>query len=273
MGRTLGMNARNAHIARRNPRWAIVDAKDKLLTKRRLDAAGIPVPPTLAQVETRRRAKRFDAGALPDRFVVKPSRGSMGRGVLVVSGREGTSWMTSCGLLDTTGIRTHLLAILDGDFSHDDHEAALVEPLLVSDRLLARLAPTGLPDVRIIVDDGRPVMAMLRMPTIASGGRGNLHQGGLGAAIDMASGRLHSAASDGRAIAEHPDTGARFDGVALPHWTDVVAIAAQCCEATGLGYLGVDIVIDRERGPLVLEVNSHPGLEIQNVCRRSIDLR
>lgn len=273
MSRTLGMNARNAHIARRNPRWAIVDAKDKLLTKRRLEAVGIPVPPTLAQIETRRRAKRFDADTLPDRFVIKPSRGSMGRGVLVVSGREGASWMTSRGLLDNSGIRTHLLAILDGDFSRDEHEAALVEPLLVSDHLLERLAPTGLPDVRVIVDAGRPLMAMLRMPTIASGGRGNLHQGGLGAAIDLVSGRLHPAASDGRTIAQHPDTGAHFDEVALPHWNAVLAIAARCSEATGLGYLGVDVVIDRTRGPLVLEVNSHPGLEIQNVCRRSIDLR
>lgn len=272
MSRALGMNARNAHIARRNPRWAIVDAKDKLLTKRRLASAGLPVPPTLAQVENRRRAKRFDVGSLPDRFVVKPSRGSMGRGVLVVSGRDGTSWMTARGLLDAEGIGTHLLAILDGEFSQDDHEAALIEPLLVSDRSLAPLAPTGLPDIRIIVDAERPLIAMLRMPTITSGGRGNLHQGGIGAAIELTTGRLHSAVSDGRVIDAHPDTGARFDDVALPHWNQILAIAARCGEATGLGYLGVDLVIDAQRGPLVLEVNSHPGLEIQNVCRRSIDI-
>ena len=32
---------------------------------------------------------------------------------------------------------------------------------------------------------------------------------------------------------------------------------------TGLGYLGVDMVIDRERGPLILEMNARPGLNIQ----------
>jgi glutathione synthase/RimK-type ligase-like ATP-grasp enzyme len=32
---------------------------------------------------------------------------------------------------------------------------------------------------------------------------------------------------------------------------------------TGLGYLGVDMVIDRERGPLLLELNARPGLQIQ----------
>ena len=32
---------------------------------------------------------------------------------------------------------------------------------------------------------------------------------------------------------------------------------------TGLGYLGVDMVIDRDRGPLILEMNARPGLNIQ----------
>jgi glutathione synthase/RimK-type ligase-like ATP-grasp enzyme len=32
---------------------------------------------------------------------------------------------------------------------------------------------------------------------------------------------------------------------------------------TGLGYLGVDMVIDQERGPLLLELNARPGLQIQ----------
>jgi hypothetical protein len=32
---------------------------------------------------------------------------------------------------------------------------------------------------------------------------------------------------------------------------------------TGLGSLGVDVVIDREQGPLLLELNARPGLDIQ----------
>jgi len=32
---------------------------------------------------------------------------------------------------------------------------------------------------------------------------------------------------------------------------------------TGLGYLGVDLVIDRDHGPLLLELNARPGLAIQ----------
>jgi len=40
-------------------------------------------------------------------------------------------------------------------------------------------------------------------------------------------------------------------------------LAARCYELTGLGYLGVDIVLDRIRGPLILELNARPGLNIQ----------
>jgi hypothetical protein len=34
-------------------------------------------------------------------------------------------------------------------------------------------------------------------------------------------------------------------------------------EAVGLGYLGVDIVVDAAAGPLLLEANARPGLAIQ----------
>ena len=33
--------------------------------------------------------------------------------------------------------------------------------------------------------------------------------------------------------------------------------------AVGLGYIGVDIVMDVERGPMLLEANARPGLAIQ----------
>jgi predicted ATP-grasp superfamily ATP-dependent carboligase len=36
---------------------------------------------------------------------------------------------------------------------------------------------------------------------------------------------------------------------------------------TGLGYLGVDIVLDRDKGPMLLELNARPGISIQNANR------
>ena len=44
-------------------------------------------------------------------------------------------------------------------------------------------------------------------------------------------------------------------------------IASECQRASKLGFLGVDIVLDAKRGPIVLELNARPGLGIQN-CNR-----
>lgn len=64
-------------------------------------------------------------------------------------------------------------------------------------------------------------------------------------------------------VAEHPDTGASIAGVAIPHWETMLTMAAQGCELTLLGCLGVDIVLDKEKGPLLIEFNVRPGLAIQ----------
>ncbi len=46
--------------------------------------------------------------------------------------------------------------------------------------------------------------------------------------------------------------------------------ARNASHAIPLGYIGVDICIDQTRGPLVLEVNGRPGIEIQNVQKRGL---
>ncbi len=42
---------------------------------------------------------------------------------------------------------------------------------------------------------------------------------------------------------------------------------------TGLGYQGIDIVLDREQGPLILELNARPGLNIQIANRAGLHKR
>jgi hypothetical protein len=54
-------------------------------------------------------------------------------------------------------------------------------------------------------------------------------------------------------------------GEAIPYWAETVAAARRCSAALDLGYVGVDLVIDAERGVQVLECNAYPGLEIQNI--------
>jgi len=125
------------------------------------------------------------------------------------------------------------------------------------------LSYQGVPDIRVLVYRGVPVMAMLRLPTQLSDGRANLHQGAVGVGIALATGHTTFAVCKDRRVSEHPDYGTPLGGLVIPGWDNLMELAARCYEVAPLGYLGVDIVLDAELGPLVLELNARPGLAIQ----------
>src|SRR5205814_705639 len=129
---------------------------------------------------------------------------------------------------------------------------------------LAPISIHGIPDVRIVLYRGVPAMAMLRLPTRESNGRANLHQGGLGVGIDLQTGETHNAVQANRRVLRHPDTGESLRGRCVPSWNAMLAMSRCVAEAVGLGYLGVDIVLDPGRGPLLLEANARPVLAIQH---------
>ena len=131
-------------------------------------------------------------------------------------------------------------------------------------------APDQLPDLRMIVFRGYPVMAMVRLPTRASDGKANLHQGAVGVGIDLATGRTLGGALGNETISEHPDTDHELTGIEIPGWQELLELAARCYDITGLGYLGVDVVLDREHGPMILELNARPGLNIQIANRQGL---
>lgn len=264
----LGMNARNLRVELENPVVAIRLVNNKYSTKAALEAANIPVSPTIAVIRGRRDLAGFDWEALPDAWALKPNNGRRGAGILLAAGRDGDGWRTASGAhLSRKSVVNHLRYVLDGDYSMEGvrRDWALFEPLIVPHPDLTDLVPSGLPDVRVICHHTEPILAMTRLPTAESDGRANLHQGAVGASVDLESGRIVRAQHKGERIHEHPDTGYPLIGAQIPAWEAVVAAAAACGEATGLGYLGADVVVDEVRGPLVLEVNARPGLEIQNV--------
>jgi hypothetical protein len=61
----------------------------------------------------------------------------------------------------------------------------------------------------------------------------------------------------------HPDTNRPVAGIQVPHWESMLLIAAKAVDMINLDFLGVDLVIDRDWGPLLLELNARPGLQIQ----------
>lgn len=262
----LGMNARNARIARTNPPSAIRLVNDKYATKQALLAAGAPTAPTLRLVRSRQESNRTDWNALPDTWACKPNQSLGGNGILLSFGRRDGIWQSPSGKAITEqAVKNHLRRILDGDFSPRERDWALFEPLITAHPDLAALSHQGLPDIRVICLGDEPRLAMLRLPTRFSGGRANLHQKAIGAAVDLASGRIIRALMGDRAVSAHPDTGHQLLDARVPHWGTVLDAASRCAGATGLRYLGADIVVDAARGPLILEVNARPGLQIQNV--------
>jgi alpha-L-glutamate ligase-like protein len=139
----------------------------------------------------------------------------------------------------------------------------MIEYRVAFDPLFEDIAYRGIPDIRTLVFRGVPVMAMVRLPTRASDGRANLHQGAVGAGIDLASGRTTSAVYRNRIVATHPDTDHVLAGLEIPNWSRLLDLAARCHDLTSLGYLGVDVVLDAHYGPLMLELNARPGISIQ----------
>jgi alpha-L-glutamate ligase-like protein len=270
----LGINARNARfVLEHNPRHLYPLVDDKILCKARLKAHGIAVPDQLGIVRG-----QYQAGALArrlrtlDEFAIKPATGTGGDGVLVTLGRRGKEWITPGGsLFSMADIQYHVSGILAGMYSLGGQlDAALIEELVRTDPALYPIAPEGVPDIRVIVFRGVPVMAMMRLPTRRSGGKANLHQGAIGAGVDMATGRTLSAVMQHDIVDQHPDTGASVTGFSVPGWPELIRLSARCFDAVPLGYLGVDMVLDERQGPLVLELNARPGLAIQIANRAGL---
>ncbi|MCC5873398.1 MAG: alpha-L-glutamate ligase-like protein [Gammaproteobacteria bacterium] len=263
----LGINARNRnYIARYNPRRAFPLVDNKLKTKLLMETAGLSTPRLLFVVEHQYEVRTLEAKfADLDAFCIKPGKGSGGKGILVVEHRRGDIFVKSSGAeIDIEHIRRHVSNALAGLYSLGGNpDRVLVEELIEFDPVFAGLSHEGVPDIRIVVFRGYPVMAMVRLATHASDGKANLHQGAVGVGLDLATGRAVRALQYTRPIEVHPDTGVRLDNIEIADWRNMLLLAARCYEPTGLGYLGADLVLDRSRGALLLELNARPGLAIQ----------
>jgi alpha-L-glutamate ligase-like protein len=273
----LGMNGRNGdYILPCNPRRLYPLVDDKLLTKELARKTGLSTPDLYAAFrysgETRRARELLDKY---ENFVVKPANGSRGNGILVIKGRVGDSLrLASHHLMSWGDLRFHMQNTLSGIYSLGGQEdSAIAEYCVEFDPVFQNITFLGVPDIRLIAYKGVPVMGMLRLPTSESEGRANLHQGAIGAGIDLASGKTLTAVWRNSVVTQHPDTLAQVSGVTIPHFDRMLEIAAGSNAMTGLGYVGVDLVLDRTKGPLMLELNARPGLNIQIANRAGLAAR
>lgn len=263
----LGINHRNAEFimgynARHN--FPLVD--DKLQTKRLAEQAGIAVPELLGVIEIEHQARDLDTMLKGHGdFVIKPAHGSGGNGILVIRGRRGKRYIRASGMSITSDEIQHYISnILSGMYSLGGlPDKAMLEYRIKPHPVFQAVSHQGVPDIRTVVFRGVPVASMVRLPTRQSDGKANLHQGAVGAGIDLLRGCTLDAVWFDRVISEHPDTGNRLRDIQIPDWDDLLELSARSFELTKLGYLGVDVVLDRDHGPMVLEYNARPGLNIQ----------
>ncbi|GGI84961.1 alpha-L-glutamate ligase-like protein [Shewanella gelidii] len=263
----LSMNKRNIdYIARYNARKYYQRVDDKLTTKQLALEHNIAVPELIGII-----AEQHQIADIPviisqqSGFVIKPAKGSGGKGILVITNvDQGRYFKASGDEITGNEIARHVSNILSGLFSLGGKpDVAIIEGLILFDPVFDGYSHEGVPDIRLIVFKGYPIMGMLRLSTHASDGKANLHQGAVGVGLNITNGKgLHAVQFD-KPIEHHPDTGKNLIDIQVPDWDQLLHTASMAYEMANMGYLGTDMVLDREKGPLLLELNARPGLAIQ----------
>ncbi len=268
-GGVLGINARNQlYIRPSGFRRAVRILDNKLTTKRVLKKAGVPTPETLGVIRSPKDLYEFDWDRLPPSFILKPNRGYTGRGIIIVYGKkkgERSAWVKADrSILRVRDLYAHIQTILEGEHTKTGlADRAYFEERLKIAKVFKHYSFRGIPDIRVIVYHKIPIMAQLRLPTLHSEGKANLHLGAIGVGVDMATGVTTNAILNNSFIEYIPGTRLSPRGIKIPYWKKILSLAHLAQVATRIGFVGVDIAIDREKGPVVIELNTRPGLTIQ----------
>ncbi|MDH5560485.1 MAG: alpha-L-glutamate ligase-like protein [Deltaproteobacteria bacterium] len=265
--KVVGLNYRNFElIYKLNERQHYPMADDKIESKEFLKEIGVPTAETY-----RTYSALFELDDLTDdlsgypSFVIKPSNGSRGNGILILYQPEKGKYRSTSGrVYPLKDLRYFIASIIFGKFSMGQQDRVLIEKKLTADQSLNEISFGGLADIRVLIAGEKLIQAMLRLPTSGSDGKANLHQGGIGVGVDLASGITTRAIYKDRWITKHPDTQKELTGFQIPHWERMLELSVMIAKNCPMKYIGVDLIIDRDQGPLVIEFNARPGLEIQN---------
>jgi len=274
----LGMNARQQGYGVMNTAAAKSFCSSKYATKVLLENKGIPTARVHGVLATNEDINDFDWQGLEANFVIKPTNGNAGKGVAIFRKQhtDRVHWTDGVGhTWSFDDIKLHCYDILEGQYStYGANHNVIVEERVPIHPSFSKYAYKGTPDVRVIVFNQVPVMAMLRLPTKQSEGRANLHQGAIAAGIDMATGiTTFAITGSGQSIQFLPDSKKKLNGIKIPDWKKVLTIAVDAANAAGLVFSGIDLFMHEDKGPLVVELNANPGLSIQLANRAGLRRR
>jgi alpha-L-glutamate ligase-like protein len=264
----LGMNARNQLYTSLNSAQAKRFGTSKYATKVLFENKGIPTAKVYGILGTKEDINDFPWHTMDKNFVIKPSNGNAGKGIMIFRRQEPDlhHWIDTVGRkVSLDEVKLHCTDILEGQYStYGATPHVIIEERVPIHSKLLKFAYKGTPDIRVIVFNHVPVMSMLRLPTAGSEGRANLHQGAIGVGIDMFSGvTTYGITGTGKPISVLPDSKRKVNGIKIPSWSQLLSIAVAAADAAELVFCGVDLFIHEDQGPLVVELNANPGLSIQ----------
>ncbi len=268
----LGINERNVdYVYAKNPRKFFPLADDKVLCKDVLHRENIACAETYGVIErVGDILSVWQKVSTYQKLAIKPANGSGGGGILILKKNEKGEWISSGTIFSEERIFTHMARIIMGMYSFGSTDRVLIEQCIEPHPFFHEIFPAGVPDFRVILLHDQPIMSMLRVPTEKSDGKANLHQGGLGIGIDMKNGELTSAYDGVNYHTHHPDNNNIITGKKIPYWDTLLNLAIQTSKAFPLEYLGIDIVLDKKYGPMIMEINVRPGLGIQLANRKGL---
>lgn len=264
----LGMNARNQLYVSRNSRRSKNICHSKYASKVLLLNEGIPTAKVYGILATIEDVNDFDWGSLTENFVLKPTNGHGGKGVVAFRRKykRQNVWIDVVNnRWNLEDLKIHCYDILEGQYSsHGAEPKIIIEERVVSHPRLLEYSYKGTPDIRVVVFNSIPIMAYMRLPTKESEGRANQNQGALGVGIDIGSGLTTYATAHKTEIIQYlPDSKKELKGIQIPYWKKLLSTAVRAANAAHLVYSGIDLFIDKEQGPMVVELNYRPGLSIQ----------
>lgn len=268
----LGVNYRNLKYVIHNHKDAINFANNKIKTKHFLSVRGIPVPKLIAIFKTREDVNKFDFASLNKDFVIKPNKGSQGKGIIPFKERKGDKLISvSNKEYSIRELKNHILNIIQGIYNEGNADTAFLEQRIKNSPELEEITYKGLPDVRVICYNQIPVMAMLRVPTKESEGRANLAENAMGIGINLSNGEPTYYYYNGKISKKDPLNKKSIKRI--PNFIKVLQICVKCAQLSKLKFIGCDIAFNEKNEPCLIEINARSGLKIQLANKDSLKER
>lgn len=198
-------------------------------------------------------------------FVIKPNNGYWWKWIIIIDKKDSLwNYVSSHQkIYSKKSLIYHFSNIIDWFYSISWlRDKVIIEKKIILNHEIDLLWKFGLPDIRVIVFNMVPVMAMLRVPTKESDWKANLHAWACWVWIDIWTWKLTYMTRYSKIIKSIPNI---WDvrGIKIPYWNEILTLAVKVQQVTWIWYLWCDIVLDDKEWPLLLEMNIRSWLEVQ----------